>query len=342
MRPDRTPLVSDTVDCVARSRMPTNLRPMLATLTADIPHGDGWAWELKWDGIRALAFVEGGHMRLLTRNGNDVTHRYPELAPFADALHEHAAVLDGEIVAFDARGIPSFERLQQRMHVDDRGAISNFANTLPVTYVLFDLLWLDGRSLLDAPYTERRGQLLALGLNDHWWRTPAHEIGDGSATLDVSRRFGLEGVMAKRVDSRYEPGGRSRAWLKIKHQLRQEFVVGGWQPGLGGRTGSIGSLLIGYYDGDVLHYAGKAGSGLSQSMIAALERHFAKRKRATSPFGAGAVPRGVEFVEPDLVVEVRFTEWTSGGGVRHPTFLGLRDDKEPRDVVKEAPPPEHA
>jgi bifunctional non-homologous end joining protein LigD len=208
---------------------------------------------------------------------------------------------------------------------------------VPVTYVLFDVLWLDGHSTMDLPYADRRARLRELELNGASWQTPPHEVGDGSATSEVSLRFGLEGVVAKRLDARYEPGRRSHAWVKVKNQLRQEFVVGGWQPGEKGRTGSIGSLLVGYYEGDVLNYAGKVGSGLSGAVIADLERRFAESARDDSPFAAGRVPKGVRFVDPAVVVEVRFTEWTASGNIRHPTFLGIRTDKSPREVVRERP-----
>jgi len=320
-----------------RAAPPKDLAPMLATLKEEKPGTDGWAYELKWDGIRAIGYVDGGRIRLVTRNGNDVTRRYPELRRLGETLGARDVVLDGEIVAFDENSRPSFERLQRRMHVDSDSTIRRLVGEVPVTYVLFDLLWLDGHSTMDLPYHERRAQLRALELNGSSWQTPPHEDGDGDATEEISKRFGLEGIVAKRLDSRYEPGRRSRAWLKIKNDRRQEFVVGGWQPGEGGRTGSIGSLLLGYYDGDVLHYAGKAGSGLSGAVISQLEATFAKHTRADSPFGAGRVPKGVRFVDPTLVVEVRFTEWTSAGNIRHPTFLGLRTDKDPNEVVRERP-----
>ena len=316
---------------------PNDLRPMLATLKTAAPRGDGWSFELKWDGIRAIGYVDGGRIRLLTRNGNDVTSRYPELRRLGETLGARDVVLDGEIVAFDDSGRPSFELLQRRMHVTSDSTIRRLVGEVPVTYVLFDALWLDGHSTMELPYTERREILRGLGLNGSSWQTPPNEEGDGAATIEVSKRFGLEGVVAKRLDSRYEPGRRSPAWVKVKNHLRQEFVVGGWQPGEKGRTGSIGSLLVGYYDGDVLHYAGKAGSGLSGPVIADLEKLFAKTARDDSPFGAGRVPKGVRFVEPLLVVDVRFTEWTTAGNIRHPTFVGTRTDKDPREVVRETP-----
>jgi bifunctional non-homologous end joining protein LigD len=271
----------------------------------------------------------------VTRNGNEVTRRYPELRRLGEVLGARDVVLDGEIVAFDDASRPSFELLQRRMHVDNEATIRKLVGQVPVAYVLFDLLWLDGRSTMELPYAERRELLRGLELNGASWQTPPHEEGDGSATIEVSKRFELEGVVAKRLDSRYEPGRRSPNWAKIKNQRSQEFVVGGWQPGEKGRTGSIGSLLLGYYEDDDLHYAGKAGSGLSGPVIADLEAHFAESERSSSPFASGRLPKGARFVEPELVAQVRFTEWTTAGNIRHPTFLGLRADKDPREVVRE-------
>jgi len=310
---------------------------MNATLTEHAPSGEGWATELKWDGIRGLAYVDGGRVRFVTRNGNDVTRRYPELRKLGEVLGARDAVLDGEIVAFDDAGRPSFERLQQRMHVDNESAIRRLARDVPVVYILFDLLWLDGHSTMDLPYVERRSRLVELGLSGPLWQTPPIEVGDSAATLEVSKQFGLEGVVAKRLDSRYEPGRRSAAWLKVKHYLEQEFVVGGWQPGEGARSGSIGSLLVGYHVDGALHYAGRVGSGLSQAEIARLEERFTSLERTTSPFAVGAPPKTARWVEPGLVVEVRFSEWTAGGGIRQPTYRGVREDKDPREVTREVP-----
>jgi bifunctional non-homologous end joining protein LigD len=322
-----------------RAAPPDGIKPMFATLIKKKPPGDNWAWELKWDGIRALCYVDGGRIRLFSRNGNEITHRYPELRKLGEALGTREVVLDGEIVTLDGNGRPSFERLQQRMHVDNDAQIRKLARDVPVVFMLFDLLWDDGHSTMQLPYEERRARLLALGLTGPSWQTPPHEVGDGNATIDVSKQFELEGVVAKRLDSPYEAGKRSRSWLKLKHSLRQEFVVGGWQPGEGGRTGSIGSLLVGYYDADgALHYAGKVGSGLSGEWIARFTELFDATARDTNPFDTGKPPKGVRFVEPTCVVEVRFTEWTSTGMIRQPTFLGTRTDKEPRAVIREGGP----
>ncbi|MDX6426316.1 MAG: bifunctional non-ous end joining protein LigD, partial [Gaiellaceae bacterium] len=225
---------------------------------------------------------------------------------------------------------------QRRMHVDGERDIRRLATELPAVLVIFDLLWLDGHSTMSLPYVERRRMLLALELSGPAWQTPPHEIGDGAATLSVIERFGLEGVVAKRVDSPYEPGRRSRAWRKWKRLLEQEFVVGGWMPGTAGRTGQIGSLLVGYYDDSkTLRYAGRVGTGFTQDELARLDAKLKPLHLDSSPFGAGKMPKGAQYVKPELVVQVRFTEWTAGGSIRQPAYLGERDDKAPTDVVRE-------
>jgi bifunctional non-homologous end joining protein LigD len=309
---------------------------MYATLVKEPPHGDGWAWELKWDGIRALGYVGNGELRLVSRNGNDVSHRYPELRALAAEFGDRNAVLDGEIVTFDEHGRPSFQRLQSRMHVQDAPTIQRLAQVVPVVYVLFDVLWLDGTARLADPYEARRATLLDLGLTGASWQSPPHELGDGEATRDVSKQFGLEGVVAKRVDSPYRPGKRTREWLKLKNELRQEFVVGGYTAGEGRRRGVLGALLIGYYGDDgVLRYAGKVGTGFRDADLDRLTATLDEYRRPTSPFGAGNPPRQAVWVEPRMVVEVRFSEWTGGGAARHPAYLGVRDDKRAADVHRE-------
>ncbi len=318
-----------------RKAAPAGIEPMLATLVAAAPAGDGWAWELKWDGVRAIGYVDGGRIRLFSRNGNEVTRRYPELRALGAEFGAHDAVVDGEIVAFGDDARPDFQRLQRRMHVDDERAIRRLAADIPAVYVLFDLLWLDGHSLMEAPYVERRATLLGLRLTGPAWQTPPHETGDGAATIDVSRRFQLEGVMAKRLDSPYRPGKRTREWLKVKNQLRQEFVVGGWTHGTGRRGGAIGALLIGYYDDGAFRYAGKVGTGFTEAELDRLRDELAPIERSTSPFKSGRPPKDAVWVEPAVVVEVHFSEWTTAGAVRHPAYVGQRDDKRATDVVRE-------
>lgn len=321
---------------------PIDARPMLATLAPRPPEGPGWAWELKWDGIRALALAHDGALRLWTRNGNEVTPRYPELQPLASALEEggHAAFLDGEIVTFDDQSRPSFERLQRRMHVQDAREIERLAIEVPVVFIVFDLLWLDGHLTTGLPYQDRRRLLAGLLRDGDTWRVPQHEVGDGRTTVAISKQFSLEGVVAKRLDSVYEPGRRSSAWLKVKNHLRQEFVVGGWAPGKGARSTTFGALLVGYYDDSgALRYAGRVGTGFTEATLDQIQRALAPVERDTSPFAdpleSRAAERDVHFVEPRLVAEVRFTEWTSVGRIRHPAFLGLRTDKAPEEVTRD-------
>jgi bifunctional non-homologous end joining protein LigD len=237
-------------------------------------------------------------------------------------------VLDGEIVAFDEHGRPSFERLQRRMHVRGPSAIRRLQSSMPVMYAIFDLLYLDGRSLIEMPYRERRERLEALGLSGPAWRVPAAHPGEGKLLLEATAKQGLEGIVAKRLDCRYEPGRRSGNWLKIKHIMRQELVIGGWIPGEGRRTKRIGALLMGYYEGSAFVYAGRVGTGFTEATLNDLAARLAPLRRDSSPFDRGPrLPREAEFVEPKLVAEVEFREWTEDGVMRAPSFKGLRDDK---------------
>jgi bifunctional non-homologous end joining protein LigD len=315
-----------------REPMPERIQPMLAR-AGDLPPDDGrWAYEIKWDGVRAIGYVEGGRLRLESRNARDITPRYPELRELGRALGSREAVLDGEVVAFDPDGRPSFQRLQGRMHLTSEHAVRRLAEREPVSYVIFDLLYLDGHLLLDLPYAERRERLLELGLNGARWQTPAHHVGDGEAMLQASRAQGLEGVLAKRMDSTYTPGRRSSAWIKVKNVRRADVVIGGWLPGEGNRSGRIGALVVGYYEGDELRYAGRVGTGFSQSELVRLQELLAPLERETSPFTGRQPPRETHFVEPELVCTVEYSEWTHARTLRHPSYKGLRDDVSPRDV----------
>jgi bifunctional non-homologous end joining protein LigD len=328
-----------------RDPMPEHVVPMLARLSTLPPDDDRYGYEIKWDGVRAIAYVhENGETRLESRNLNDVTRQYPEAAAVGEALTGHSAVLDGEVVAFDEHGRPSFERLQGRMHLTGSAAIDARTRSTPIVYIVFDLLHLDGHSLLRLPYTERRERLEQLDLNGRSWRTPAYHAGEGAALLDASARQGLEGVMAKRLDSPYEPGRRPGTWLKVKNTRRQELVIGGWLPGEGRRQGRIGALLMGYYDHDPpepeLRFAGKVGTGFDGKELDRLQALLAPITRPTSPFSGPRQPgKGAIFVEPDLVAEVEFNEWTRQNMLRHPSYKGLREDKRPLDVVLEKPEP---
>jgi len=327
------------IDPPARERdpFPENVVPMLARLS-ELPRDDGrWAVEVKWDGIRAIAYCKPGRVELQTRNLNDVTVQYPEVRRITRALGSHEAVLDGELVAFDADGKPSFERLQQRIHNTDPNVVRRRMEAYPVVYVVFDLLYLDGEDLCCEPYSRRRELLEGLDLNGESWQTPGHSVGHAKELLAASKEQGLEGVMLKRVDSTYAPGKRTGAWLKVKNVSRQEFVVGGWTPGEGRRKSSVGALLVGYFVDDggtpVLRYGGKVGTGFTESELAALTARLAPLEQKENPFGAGPkTPKGARFVEPCLVAEVEFRELTKEGVVRHGAYKGLREDKSATEV----------
>jgi DNA polymerase LigD, ligase domain len=294
------------------------LRPMLARPGALPPDGGRWAFEVKWDGVRALAHVRDGRVELRARTGRDISARYPELA----SLPGPNAILDGEIVAFDERGRPSFERLQRRMHLASAAAVRVRAADCPVTFVAFDLLALSGRSLLAEPYSARRELLAELALEGSW-QAPAHRVGEGEALLDATRELGLEGVVAKRLDSPYEPGRRSSSWVKVKNSQRARLAVGGWLPGAGGRSGRLGSLLVGERAEDGLRYAGRVGSGLTEAMLVRLDELLGPLRRAESPFAGRQPPRASVFVDPVLDVDVEFADWTTTRTLRAPRFKGL-------------------
>jgi bifunctional non-homologous end joining protein LigD len=292
---------------------------------------------MKWDGVRAIVRVEGGRVRLTSRNDKDMTASYPELRALGLQLGTTQALLDSEIVSFDDDGRPSFAKLQNRMHVKEAAA-RRLASTQPVTLLIFDLLHLEGRSLLALPYEDRRAQLEGLELSGEAWQTPPAFSGGGADAARVSREQGLEGVVAKRLASRYRPGRRSDDWIKVKNIRTQEVVVGGWMPGAGRRAGGIGSLLLGIPDDDGLVFVGKVGTGFDQKALDDLGRRLGPAERKTSPFVD--VPRAdakdARWVTPRLVGEVAFSEWTGDGRLRHPSWRGLRPDKSLGDVRRES------
>ncbi|MFN2608330.1 MAG: non-homologous end-joining DNA ligase [Acidimicrobiales bacterium] len=320
---------------------PAWVAPMLATSSDRLPPDDDrWAYEYKWDGVRAVVFVDGGEVFVQGRRQNDVTERYPEVAAVGQALGGRSAVLDGEVVALDDRGRPNFGLLQQRMHVASAVEVSRRRATVPVVWLGFDLLELDGTPTADLPYSERRCLLDGLALAGPSFQVPPSHAGDGASVLAASAASGLEGVVAKRLDSPYEPGKRSRCWLKLKNHHRQDFVVGGWLVGEGARSERFGSLMVGYYDSDgALRYAGNVGTGFTEARLTELTAALAALRCDSSPFAdAPRLGGRMVFVEPALVAEVEFGEWTGDGHLRHPSFKGLRDDIDPRDVRREKVP----
>jgi bifunctional non-homologous end joining protein LigD len=319
-----------------RAPMPERVLPMLAG-AGDLPRDESrWSFEVKWDGVRAIAYVKPGRLRLESRNLNEITDAYPEVRGILRDLGMREAVFDGEIVAFDDGGKPSFERLQRRMHVTSPSAVRRLSASAPVVYAIFDLLYLDGRTLMALPYEQRRARLEQLGLGGPAWRVPAAHPGRGQGLLDATAAQGLEGVVAKRLDSRYEPGRRTGAWVKIKHTRRQELVICGWLPGEGRRTDRIGALLMGVWEHDQLRYAGRVGTGFTERTLTDLAQRLAPLRRDDSPFDeAPKLPRDAVFAEPELVAEIEFREWTSEGVMRAPSYKGLRDDKVAAQVVRE-------
>ena len=324
--------------------MPRHVKPMLAVLAANLPHdGKNWAFEYKWDGVRALAYKDGASWRIESRNLLDITKRYPELLALRDALGKRSVVLDGEIIALDEAHRPSFPMLQRRMHVNDAAQIARLVKTVPIVFVLFDVIHLDGKSLLDEPYTTRRAILEELPLDGpNVQLTPSH-VNKGPQLLDAARKNFLEGVVAKRLDSIYEAGRRSPNWLKIKIIQRQEFVIAGWTGESTGLANRIGTMLLGYNDSDGrLHYAGHVGTGLTSKDHAPLVAKFGKLARKTNPFveKLPAARKGgnkIMFLEPKLVGEIEYRRWPEGGLVQQASFKGLRADKSAKQVVKEVP-----
>ena len=334
MSPSREALSARARGRLRYRAQPGWIPPMLATLSDRAPSGGGWIYEPKLDGVRVLAYVTGGTVRLFSRNRKQVEGGYPELVEELSLAVRGDAVLDGEIVAPDpATGRSSFARLQQRMHLRD---VQRAARTgVSVELYLFDCLFYEGIDLTGLPLLDRKKVLRDVVWYDGAIRfTPYRTTGSAAMYRDACAK-GAEGILAKRADSRYV-SGRSADWLKVKCVQQQEFVIGGYTEPQGARE-HLGALLVGYYDRDgKLRYAGKVGTGYDRDMLELLYRKLAPLHRRTSPFAPGPVPGGtVQWVTPRLVAQIGFGEWTEAGLLRHPRFLGLRDDKAAREVRRE-------
>ena len=326
----------ETLDAPRREVAARSQSFMLATLDERAPSDKGWLFEIKFDGVRVLAARRGEQVELYGRSGQLITGRYPDLVRTLLALPVEHFVIDGEIVALDESGRPSFQRLQPRMALTDPREIEAAAARVPVEGVFFDCLALDGRDLRRLPLTRRKDCLRLLVPPLGPVHYVDHVLEHGPAFLEAANEQRLEGIVAKRAASAYA-GGRSRDWIKVKCQRRREFVIGGYTDPQGSR-GHFGALHIGVYDGPRLVYVSKVGTGFDQAGLKNLWEKLQPLARATPPFDAGAVPKGKShhWVEPRLVCEVRFSDWTNDGGLRHPTFIGLRSDKRPEECRREA------
>ena len=317
---------------------------MLATLTDPEHFGEqeGWAFEMKWDGVRAIVYLAAGRVQLLSRKGRDDTAAYFDVVDDLAAIDAETAILDGEVVVADSSGRPDFGLLQNRINLTKTADIERAAKTWPAQLMLFDLLELNGQSMIKKPYEERRAALEELVQPGKGSRVQVPPIFDGDldAAKDTSKALRLEGVVAKKRNSIYQPGRRSQTWLKIKNHLEQEVIIGGWRPGQGRRDGGVGSLLMGVPTPEGLRYVGRVGSGFNDRQLDEIGAKLEKLARKTSPLID--VPRedarDAHWVTPSLVGEVSYGELTGPGRLRHPVWRGLRADKSPPDeVVWETP-----
>jgi len=311
------------------------MRPMLATPTTSVPTGEGWLHEVKWDGMRILADVHEGRLVLTSRNGNDVTASFPELAGLEGAYDD--MLLDGEVVALDA-GRPSFAALAERMHVQDRRKAERLAATRPVTLMVFDLLRLFGQDLTSQPLSARRELLERLDLDGRHWQVPPVYT-DGVELYRATLEQGLEGVVSKRASSPYLPGRRSAEWLKLPHRTTVSAVVGGWRPEKTNDAGRLGAVLLGLPTAEGWRYAGRMGSGIAGAAQRQLMELLEPLRVPESPF-CDPVPaidaRGAVWVRPEVVVEARVLEMTRDGRLRQPAYLGVRTDLSPEDLMADA------
>jgi bifunctional non-homologous end joining protein LigD len=319
--------------------MPEHVKPMLAQAGA-LPSSDkGWAYEFKWDGVRAMVYVDGGRVRAYTRNDKSLVSTFPELREIGLHLGSRSAILDGEIVALDEDNRPNFSLLSHRLHLSSTSAIEKMAKSTPASFFAFDVLYLEGRTLLQLPYDERRAILESLTLQGNTFATPP-SVTDaaGSNILDISRERGLEGIVMKKRTSHYSPGLRNGDWVKVKNFRTQEVAIGGWTEGKGERSNSLGALLLGIPTSEGLQYVGKVGTGFSLDQRTELLALLKPLARKTSPFLERLSPSETalaHFLRPKIVGEVQFAEWTNDGHLRQPSWRGLRSDKDATEIVRE-------
>jgi len=313
--------------------MPGFFAPMGATIAEKLPKGAEWLFEIKWDGVRALCYIENSGLAIYTRNNNRCDRQYPELQVIPHYLEADQAILDGEIVALDPKGVSKFELIQPRIHNQDANAVAKMAQKSPVHLYLFDLLYLDGYDLRAVPLAERKRALAAIVKPFPLLRISDFFVNAGEQLLEAAKQNGLEGLIAKRADSVYE-SRRSREWIKLKLTSEQEFVIAGYTPG---ERDTFGSLALGYHDEDgALVYAGNVGTGFTEQTLQALWARLQPLVTEKRPLDRGdKIPRGTVWVRPELTAQVKFANWTSEGRLRAPVYLGLRNDKPAIEVIQE-------
>src|SRR6266404_967944 len=318
-----------TICAAARkTRMPSVIHPMLATLVDDPFSDPDWIFETKWDGFRSVCFSKNGKARFVSRNQIEMTPQYPELANIAKQIDAKEAILDGEIVALDEHGMPRFQLLQPR--VGRKSGIDALRGAAQIVYFVFDLLYVDGYDLTQCTVVERKAKLAEILRPSNFIKLSEHVAGEGKAFFREIEKFHLEGMMAKRAASKYVPK-RSSDWLKIKTVMRSEVVIGGYTQPRGTRS-HFGSLVCGLYRAGDLHYVAHVGGGFNESTLASIYKLIQPLKTDKSPFvDAPKTNEPVQWLKPKLVAEVKFSEWTAEHRLRHPVFVGLREDKKPTD-----------
>jgi len=314
---------------------------MLATAIKEPFDDDRWIFEPKWDGVRALATCSVEETMLVSRTRRDITKTYPELAKLHDRVVAVDAIVDGEIVAMD-KGRPSFERLQSRINLQNPHDVARAVKEIPVTFIAYDILYMDGRSLLKVPLEERKELLEAAIVPADWLQVSPHVEGEGTTLFEAAKAQQLEGIVAKKLGGTYRPGRRAKDWLKIKTVMDADLVIGGWSPGEGNRSSTFGALIVGAYEDDGLRFVGSVGTGFDQKMLEDLLPRLKELETDDMPFAVdprkapggssfGKPIRNPHWVQPQLVAQVEFRELTSVGRLRAPSFKGLRPDKKPED-----------
>lgn len=321
------------------TRLPTYEPMMAQSGSLPMPKEEAaYGVELKWDGVRAIAYIEDGKVRLVSRNARDISMAYPELQLMSSATRGHRVVLDGEIVAFDDDGRPNFGALQARMHQRKPMKIVELVATVPVTYLAFDLLHIDDLPTIGLPYLERRELLEATVIPGYRWQVPVAFRGQAQRVLDAARDLALEGIVCKRLTSPYRPGKRSAEWMKVKNFAHTEVIICGWKPGGGRRSGLLGSLLLGAHDeAGRLVYVGHVGTGFTAAMLRDLQSRLEPLEQPQPPYELPAPrehARDAHWVQPVLVGEVQYGQWTGDHRLRHPSWRGLRPDKSAREVIQ--------